>query len=131
MKKKAKSTTVTMFEGAPPKLFRYSKENRNNPTLAESRLWEMLKCNQLSGYKFRRQHPMGNFILDFYCHQKKLAIELDGDYHFTPEQEAYDMYRTTLLQYSGVTVIRFLNDQVLKEMDWVLAEILKAIEQIK
>lgn len=132
MEKKSKPTTVgvTMFEGAPPRLFRYAKANRHKPTPAESKLWDELKGSQLGGYKFRRQHPVGNYILDFYCHRKKLAIELDGGYHLRTEQQIGDMHKTTVLTELGITVIRFPNDQVLENTAKVCLEIFAVLEKL-
>lgn len=130
MKKKSKPTGVTMFEGAPPKLFAFAKANRHRSTPAESKLWEMLKGNQLAGYKFRRQHPVGYYILDFYCHRKKLAIEVDGEYHLTPEQQSYDAQRKDFLQVLGIKEIRFSNYQVMNDMNRVGEVILKELENL-
>jgi len=69
-----------MFYGASPLIFERAKQLRNQVTHAEMIIWNYLRGNQC-GYKFRRQHPVGNFILDFYCHQLKLAIEIDGSIH--------------------------------------------------
>ena len=66
------------------------KQLRNNPTKAEQVLWKYLKNKQIKGYKFRRQHSVGNYILDFYCPALKLCIEIDGDSHFTDEGKNYD-----------------------------------------
>ncbi|MBU3982046.1 MAG: DUF559 domain-containing protein, partial [Proteobacteria bacterium] len=70
---------------------------RNNATPAEIKLWGMLQHSNLGGYKFRRQHSVGSYILDFYCPFEKLAIELDGDTHFTDEAIAHDMKRTSMI----------------------------------
>ena len=70
-----------MSYNANYRLFQFAVKNRKQPTEAEALLWERLKNKQLKGAKFRRQHPIGNFILDFYCHAAKLGLELDGAYH--------------------------------------------------
>jgi very-short-patch-repair endonuclease len=83
-----------MHKGAPPKHFYYSGENRKLSTKAEQVLWTHLRNRKLHGYKFRRQHPILDFIADFYCHGCKLIIELDGEYHNAIEQRQYDEGRT-------------------------------------
>lgn len=73
--------------------------------------------------KFRRQHATADYILDFYCHECKLAIELDGSYHNNEEAKVYDRARTTLLNEYGITVIRFWNEEAMKEVEKVLEKI--------
>ena len=70
-----------MFFGAVPEIFEFAKRNRANPTPAEEYLWNFLCKNQLNNLRFKRQHPIGNYIADFYCHSAKLVIELDGSIH--------------------------------------------------
>lgn len=110
-----------------PELKAFRRELRNNATKAEVLLWQYLKGKQCGGYKIRRQHSLGNYIVDFYSAHRKLAIELDGGYHFTPEQQAYDQRRTEYLESIGVTVVRFLNTEVYNDLDYVLAVILGAL----
>jgi len=98
-------------------------ELRQAQTLAEQKLWARLRRKQLYGLKFRRQHPIGRFIVDFCCLSKKLVIELDGDSH--SEQEEYDQKRTAWLQERGYRVIRFTNRQVERHLEAVLAEIVR------
>ena len=90
----------------------YRKQLRNNSTPAEKTLWTYLKNKQLSGRKFRRQHSIDNFILDFYCPGEKLAIELDGGYHNRPKQAASDRERDLILNFYGIKVLRFKNELV-------------------
>ncbi|MFL5728994.1 MAG: endonuclease domain-containing protein [Cytophagaceae bacterium] len=104
----------------------YRKELRNNLTTAEATLWIYLQKKKLQGKKFRRQHSVGNYILDFYCPSEKLAIELDGAHHFTPEGRIYDKQRTRFLADHNIRVIRFENDQVLHQTDYVLDRIRQA-----
>jgi very-short-patch-repair endonuclease len=85
----------------------------------------MLKGKRLGGRKFRRQHSVGYYILDFYCPSKKLAIELDGKHHFTEEGMKYDEERTKYLNSLGIRVVRFENEQVFQSPEGVLAEIEK------
>jgi hypothetical protein len=80
----------------------------------------------LDGLKFRRQHPCRGFILDFYCHEKRLAIEVDGSGHAKPEQQGYDQARTAALAEEEITVLRFWNDEVLQDLQGVVERILDA-----
>ncbi len=95
---------------------------RKDSTDAESYLWQLLRDRRLCGYKFRRQHPVGRYILDFYCEQAKLAIELDGGQH--QEQDAYDDQRTAQLNSAGIKVIRFWDNEILTQPEQVLEDIL-------
>jgi len=117
-------TDFDMFYGASPKIFEQAKILRNNMTKAEKLLWERLNRKQLRGFKFRRQHPIADFITDFYCHAKKLVIELDGEIHNTSEQKEYDQERTNQLEEFGIKVIRFSNEEILNDIDKVF-EIIK------
>jgi len=120
-----------LFYGASPEIFKRAKELRKNMTPSESALWPLLRNKQLKGFKFRRQHPVKNFILDFYCHEIRLAIELDGGIHNNPEQAEYDLGRTYELNEMGIEVLRFRNEDLRNDVDWVLDEILKRISQIR
>ncbi|WP_071885974.1 endonuclease domain-containing protein [Hymenobacter sedentarius] len=93
---------------------------RNNLTPAEAKLWSVLKSGQLAGRKFRRQHSIGEFILDFYCPQEKLAVELDGASHFTASGNLHDAARTVYLNAAGIHVIRFENKLIWSALDSVL-----------
>lgn len=101
----------------------YRKKLRNSLTPAEATLWIHLKNKKLDGRKFRRQHSVGSFILDFYCPSEKLAIELDGQGHFTEEGIKYDQDRTQFLEAQGIKVIRFENIDVFENLEGVLEEI--------
>jgi very-short-patch-repair endonuclease len=103
------------------------KELRNNATPAERLLWHRLRASQLGGYKFRRQHSVGSYILDFYCPIARLAIELDGDSHFTDDALVYDRERTAYLNALQIRVLRFLNTQVYEELDAVCEGILEEL----
>jgi len=104
-----------------------ARELRRNQTLFEAKLWAMLRDNRI-GPAFRRQHPVGPFILDFYCPDLKLGIEVDGAQHF--EQQAYDARRTRYLNAKGIHVIRFTNGDVLKGMEAVSEIIAREIEAL-
>ena len=90
-------------------------------TDAEKALWKVLRCRQVSGLKFRRQHPFGDYILDFVCLENNLVIEVDGGQH--GEQAVYDENRTEKLQAAGFCVLRFWNNEVLKEIESVKEKI--------
>ena len=96
---------------------------RNRLTPAEAKLWSLLKNSQLSDRKFRRQHSVGPYVLDFYCPSEKLCIELDGDTHFTDGGYEYDLARTQYLEALHIRVIRFENKDVFTNTEGVLEEI--------
>lgn len=120
-----------MHHEAPASSFAKAQKLRENQTEAESLLWEKLSNKQLNDLKFRRQHPLGVYILDFYCHQYKLAIEVDGEYHLSKDQILIDEERTQNLECSGIMVIRFTNQQVISNLEQVLQEIIKQINNLK
>ena len=90
-------------------------------TDAEALMWKMLRSRRIADVKFRRQHPIGRYILDFYCHEKKLCIELDGAQHM--EAESYDEQRAAWLKAQGIKVLRFWNNQMLAETESVMEAI--------
>jgi len=104
----------------PESLRTHARELRKAATDVESLLWILLRSNQLPGKKFRRQHPIGNYILDFYCHEAKLAIELDGGQHADGVQHLHDEKRSAWLDEQGITVLRFWNNEVLANTEGVL-----------
>ncbi|MBE9106356.1 DUF559 domain-containing protein, partial [Nostoc cf. edaphicum LEGE 07299] len=93
-------------------------------TPAEKQLWQALRAGKLGGFKFRRQHPVGRFILDFYCPVCKLVIELDGAIH--DNQTDYDADRTKYLETYDYKVLRFHNEEVMQQLEKVLYLILQA-----
>ena len=101
----------------------HRKRLRNESTSAEATLWLALKNKQLDGLRWRRQHGIGPYIVDFYCPGAKLAVELDGAVHSTPQAQDYDDARTHHLTASGVRVLRFENRAVFEQPDAVLAAI--------
>jgi len=101
---------------------------RKKQTGAEKILWEMLRNKKLDGYKFKRQHGFGTFIVDFYCYASKLIIEIDGKIHEKKEQKERDFIREEVLIDSGFKVIRFTNDEVIDEIDYVINEIRKELK---
>ena len=130
MKKEKPNIQENMWKGAPPESFAKAEQLRLRSTVAESILWEKLRNRQLAETKFRRQHPIGIYIVDFYCHLHKLIIEVDGDYHFTEEQQIKDSERTMHLNSSGLKVIRFTNDEIEKNVEEVLRVIKATILEI-
>ena len=111
-----------MFYGASPLIFQRAKELRNQVTHGEMVLWDYLRNNQI-GYRFRRQHPIGNFIVDFYCHQLKLVIEIDGSIHNEKDIQESDKVRQKILEADGLTILRFTNDEVLRNIGDVIQKI--------
>ena len=106
-----------------------ARENRKHPTLAESKLWYMLlRMKNFSGYKFTRQKPLANYIVDFYCAELHLAIEIDGDSH--AESMAYDLQRTQALNKMGVSVIRYANDEVLNNLEGIYDDLASKVENL-
>ena len=103
-----------------------ARELRKNPTDAEQRLWRELRLRQLGGHKFRRQQPLGPYVVDFACLEKRLVIELDGGQH--SEQVAYDAERTRWLEAQGFAVLRFWNNEVLTATEAVREAIWKTLE---
>ncbi len=97
-----------------------AKALRSNQTDAEGLLWHYLRDKQLGGFKFRRQQPIENYIVDFICFEKKLVIELDGGQHNEESAKKYDQKRTEFLEKNGYKVLRFWNDEIFKNMDGVL-----------
>jgi very-short-patch-repair endonuclease len=104
------------------------KNLRNHPTEAEQELWKYIRKRKLSGRKLRRQFSVLNYILDFYCFEEKLAIELDGQPHFNWEGRMIDAERDAFLCAQEITVLRFENRRVFEEMENVLAEIQKCFK---
>ena len=93
---------------------------RQEPTPAEAILWESLRGRKLGGLKFRRQHPVNAYILDFWCHDCQLVIELDGNAHDTASARGHDEMRQQHLESHGYTVLRFRNEEVLNNLPAVL-----------
>lgn len=100
-----------------PRLKQYAKQMRNNSTKAESTLWSALRCNQL-GVRFNRQKMINNYILDFYCKDLKLAIEIDDQSH--DFKYKYDQIRTNILESLGIRILRFTNMEVLLNREGVV-----------
>ncbi len=117
MTRSPRSNTKTMLHAA---------KLRRNLTLSETKLWAYLRRKQL-GVRFRRQHAIGNFIVDFCCIKKKLVIELDGSQHL--DLQEYDEHRTQFLESRGYSVIRFWNNNVLNDIEDVILAITIALDE--
>ena len=100
-----------------------AKDLRKRQTEAEAVLWEELRKRKLGGHKIRRQHPFGSYIADFYCPVRKLVIEIDGGIHDDKAVKEYDEIRQKAIEFYGIRVIRFRNEDVLRRMKFVLAEV--------
>ncbi len=107
----------------PSTLLEFARKLRKEQTDAEQFLWRILRNRNFCGLKFRRQCPIGAYILDFFCDDLNLAIELDGGGHATVDQTAYDEERTKIINGAGIRVIRFWNHDVFNETEAVLEEI--------
>ena len=102
-----------------------ARQLRRHSTKAESALWKHLRARQLDGHKFRRQVPLGQYVVDFVCFERRLIVELDGGHHQT--QAAYDNERTEWLESQGYRLLRFWNNEVLGQTDGVAQVILEAL----
>ena len=108
-----------------------ARELRRAGTPGESKLWSLLRDRRLDGWRFRRQHPHASFVLDFYCPEARLAVELDGGQHADDDAIQRDAARTRALEKHGIRVLRFWNDQALRETDTVLELIAAALKERK
>ena len=102
---------------------------RSNMPKAEIVLWSKLKSKTLDGYKFRRQYSVGKFVIDFYCPRLKLAIEVDGDSHFSEVSEVCDKGRQTFIESFGISFLRFTNKEIYENLDQVLAKVEDCIQE--
>jgi len=111
------------------KLTVLSKQLRNNPTNAEKYMWSKIRMKQISGYQFYRQKPIGEYIVDFYCPEVRLVIEIDGEDHFHRNQLEVDKHRDEYLNTCGFKVLRFSNTDVLKNIEGVIESIKSEVEK--
>jgi len=118
------------YRAGQPKVQRLQRVRalREDQTDAERALWQRLRSRQIDGYKFRRQHEFGGFVLDFFCVSAKLAVELDGGQHLSEEGLARDARRSAFLEANGIRVLRFTNTQVLGDSDAVLEAIARDLQ---
>lgn len=119
---------MTRPKRSDPKTMHRAGELRNETTPAERKLWTYLCNSQLNGIKFRRQHAIGNYIVDFCAPKQKLIIELDGSQHL--DQVGYDNERSNYLVSRGYRVIRFWNNEVMTDMDGVISRLDNAWDEI-
>ncbi|KGQ48728.1 hypothetical protein JL12_08640 [Gallibacterium anatis 10672-6] len=108
-----------------------SQKLRSNQTDAESKLWQRINRDQLLGFRFNRQKPLLNYIVDFYCAKAKLIIELDGSHHYEVEHQEKDRLRDDELRSLGFTVMRFSNDEIYYEIEAVVEQIYLFLEQVQ
>ncbi len=109
-----------MHLNASARIFNNATKLRREETLAEKLLWSRLNNRQIEGEKFRRQHPIKKFVLDFYCYKQRLAIELDGRQHLKAEAKFYDKDRTEILEGYSLVILRFSNDEVIGSIEDVV-----------
>jgi len=104
---------------------------RKQTTKAERKLWSVLRRDQLEALHFRRQHPIGLYVLDFYCPQIRMALELDGGQHGFDAMRGRDQRRTKWLAAKGITVLRFWNNEVIENLEGVWTEILRVAVSLR
>ena len=128
-----KPRTPRPHTNTPNSLYKNTKllarEMRREPTIAENHLWQRIRKQQVLGFKFRRQHTIDRFIVDFYCTEARLVIEVDGITH--DDQQETDQLRTEIIESLGLRVLRFTNGEVLQQTDGVverIAEVLQGVE---
>jgi very-short-patch-repair endonuclease len=128
-KPKQKDKPIDKFVYIPykRKLKELARQNRNNPSPAEKKIWyEVLSRKQFKGYKFTRQKPIADFIVDFYCSKLRLVIEIDGNSH--AESKEYDEVRTNILNQYGLKVLRYTNRDVMNDIEGVYQNLLRFIQ---
>jgi len=118
---KLKDTSNHVYHfGATPEIFDRAQQFRKEMTGTETKLWQELRNHKFEGLKFRRQHPIGRFIVDFYCHEKRLVVEVDGTIHDLTEVKERDEGREEELKNFGLTIIRFTNGEIEYDIENVL-----------
>jgi len=115
---------------APPEIVKRAKQLRKTMTPAEKKLWKHLRNRQLHNLKFRRQHPIQYYIADFYCHEVRLVIELDGGIHKRKDVKEHDENRQAEIERFDLQVLRINNEQVMEDVDSVLNEIRKFLGRL-
>ncbi|MEO9004504.1 MAG: endonuclease domain-containing protein [Ginsengibacter sp.] len=118
-----------MFYGSSPIIFENAKRLRNQPTPSEIVFWNLLK-QHFSNYRFKRQHPVSQYIADFYCHKLKLVIEIDGGIHLSEEAKNNDKLRDEFMRSLSLKIVRFSNEEVCKNSEMVIAKLRDLIERI-
>ncbi len=100
-------------------LLEIRRKLRADSTLVEEVLWQVIRNRKLGGLKFKRQHSIGNYVVDFYCAEKRLIVELDGEYHNSPNQRKKDMLRDQNLKEMNFRVLRIANKEVIYDLEKV------------
>jgi len=118
-----KTVNGRLHYGACPELFLLARELRKTMTTTEKIIWPELRNRSLAGIKFRRQHPVSRYIVDFFCLEKELVIEIDGGIHQVEEVKEKDDNRTAELERLGLTVLRFTNEEVINDIEGVMKRI--------
>jgi very-short-patch-repair endonuclease len=129
MQKNTNDYFDNMNRGANSKIRSNAYELRKNSTSAEQILWEEIRNKKIENVKFRRQHAIMKFIADFYCHEAKLIIEVDGDVHEQTEVKERDKGREFELEKAGIKIIRFTNEEIYYEMNSVLEKIREVLRE--
>ena len=111
-------------------IFQIAERLRRDMTVTEKIVWDRV-CKKQLGVRIRRQHPVWKFIADFHCHEVKLVIEIDGGIHLLPENKEYDIGRDIILKEFQIEILRFTNDEVIKETGLVIEKIKSTIEKLK
>lgn len=114
-----------------PQLLEFAKTMRTNATDAESLMWQLLRNKRFMNLKFRRQHVIAPYIVDFYCHELGLVIELDGSQHNTDDGRAYNIERTKFLEALGLKVVRYWNNDVLNQTEIILDDLWNVYLKLK
>ena len=112
-------------------LFTYARKLRKDQTNAEQILWKILRNRKFLRYKFRRQYPIPPYIIDFYCHECHLAIEIDGGQHAEESEQERDLVRENFLKEKGITILRYWNFEILQQLESVLESIYQVLAQSK
>jgi very-short-patch-repair endonuclease len=112
-----------------PAAIRNARSFRKKPKIPGRLLWNALRDRRLCGWKFRRQHPADQFVMDFFCREKSVAVEIDGAVHDSLDVAKHDAERAAFLSRHGIKLIRFRNEQVLNDLPGVLEEIRKVMEE--
>ncbi len=129
MQENKKDYYKRLHKNAGGLIFEFAKSMRRTPTIAESILWDSLRNKKLGGFKFRRQHPIAEFVADFYCPEKKLVVEVDGSIHREKEQVESDRERTEIFKRMEIHVLRFTNLMIRNNIELVLKTILAELQK--
>ena len=117
-----------MFLFNDPKSKKFRQNLRNNSPEPEKELWKVLRGRKCGGVKFRRQCSIGKYIVDFYSYERKIVVEIDGDSHYSEQEEKHDIERTQFLNSLGIKVIRFTNDNVMNNLEGCFETLVEILE---